>query len=347
MLSVYIRVLIVYDSKWKYLEEIGILVNQEDSIIINQSAIDRGLFRSMFYRTYTDKETKSSTYEETFGKPKDRHGSKVGIDGIVTPGMFVQENDSLICKISGQEQKEGEDKPKFSNTKMRFGESGIVDQVMLSTNKEGVKMAKVSVRQIRVPQIGDKFASRHGQKGTCGMTYRQEDMPFTQDGITPDIIVNPHAIPSRMTVGHLMEAILGKSILTGGTKHSATPFTDLKVDEIADELHQNGFQRYGKETMYDGMTGKMMHAKIYICPTYYQRLKHMVDDKAHARSRGPMQILVRQPLEGRARDGGLRFGEIIWRVGSSLICLKQGAACNDSILRYKKNSVSIDLYITL
>lgn len=283
--------------------------NQEDSVIINQSAIDRGLFRTMFYRSYTDKESKSSTHDEIFGKPKDRYGSKVGVDGLATPGTLVRDRDSLICKVSGQESKESE-KQKFSHTTMRFGESGIVDKVLLSTNKEGMKMAKVSVRQMRTPQIGDKFSSMHGQKGTCGMTYRQEDMPFTIEGIVPDIIINPHAIPSRMTIGQLIECISGKLASGGGEKILATPFSDVSVDTIAESLHKHGFQKHGKEVMYDGMTGKPLDAQIFIGPTFYQRLKHMVEDKAHARSRGPMQMLVRQPLEGRSRDGGLRFGEM-------------------------------------
>lgn len=166
--------------------------NQEDSIIINQDAIDRGLFRSMFYRTYTDRETKSSTKEEVFGKPKDRRGNKVDDDGVVAPGMYVSEKDNIICKISGQDKED--EKAKFSHTGMRYGESGIVDKVMYTSNKDGSRMIKVTVRSMRIPQIGDKFSSRHGQKGTCGMTYRAQDMPFTADGIIPDIIINPHCV---------------------------------------------------------------------------------------------------------------------------------------------------------
>jgi DNA-directed RNA polymerase II subunit RPB2 len=286
--------------------------NQEDSIIINQAAIDRGLFRSMFFRTYTDKETKSATHDEVFGKPLDRRGNTVEIDGFVAPGTHVKEKDSLICKVNGQQPdlKYKNEKPKFLHTSVRFGESGIVDKVMVTTNKDGLKMAKVTVRQMRTPQIGDKFSSRHGQKGTCGMTYRHEDMPFTSDGIVPDIIINPHAIPSRMTIAQLLECLLGKVVCTRGSKFQATPFTDVTVDQIADELKASGYEKYGKEEMYDGMTGKPLQSKVFIGPTFYQRLKHMVEDKAHARSRGPMQMLVRQPLEGRARDGGLRFGEM-------------------------------------
>lgn len=280
--------------------------NQEDSVIINQSAIDRGLFRSMFFRNYTDKETKtSSNVNEIFGKPADSRFVKVSEDGLPNTGMYVEEKDTIICKINNTEEK-----VKSSNTTMRFGENGIVDKVMLTTNKEGSKLAKLTIRQMRTPQIGDKFSSRHGQKGTCGMTYRQEDMPFTDEGIVPDIIINPHAIPSRMTIGQLVECILGKVISTRGSDLNGTPFTGLTVDEVANELHKSGYEKFGKEVMYDGMTGKTLPAKVFIGPTFYQRLKHMVDDKAHARSRGPMQMLVRQPLEGRSRDGGLRFGEM-------------------------------------
>jgi len=168
----------------------------------------------------------------------------------------------------------------------------------------------VRTRAVRTPQIGDKFASRHGQKGTIGMTYLQEDMPWTRDGITPDIIVNPHAIPSRMTVGHLVECLQSKVGALTGKEGDATPFTDVSVDQIASLLHDLGFQRHGNEVMYSGHTGRPFTAKIFLGPTFYQRLKHLVDDKIHARSRGPVTMLTRQPMEGRARDGGLRMGEM-------------------------------------
>ncbi|KAG9888696.1 putative DNA-directed RNA polymerase II subunit RPB2, partial [Aureobasidium melanogenum] len=158
--------------------------------------------------------------------------------------------------------------------------------------------------------IGDKFASRHGQKGTIGITYRQEDMPFTADGLVPDIIINPHAIPSRMTIAHLIECLLSKVGSLRGQEGDATPFTDVTVTQISDLLRQHGFQQRGFEVMYNGHTGKKQSAQVFLGPTYYQRLRHMVDDKIHARARGPTQILTRQPVEGRARDGGLRFGEM-------------------------------------
>ena len=161
-----------------------------------------------------------------------------------------------------------------------------------------------------MPQIGDKFASRHGQKGTIGMTYRQEDMPFNIEGITPDIIVNPHAIPSRMTIGHLIECLSSKSAALRGLEGDSTPFSDVSVDKISEDLHKLGYQKYGNETIFNGFTGRKVDMLIFFGPTYYQRLKHMVDDKIFSRARGPVQILTRQPTEGRARSGGLRFGEM-------------------------------------
>jgi len=181
--------------------------------------------------------------------------------------------------------------------------------------------------------MGDKFASRHGQKGTIGITLRQEDLPFTRDGIIPDIIINPHCIPSRMTIGHLVECLAGKVAALKGCEIDATPFSYKKdsnacdkksdidsfddgfkgtsrVDAISDELKRFGYNSRGKEVLYCGYTGRKLEAQIFIGPTYYQRLKHMVEDKIHARAKGPVQILTRQPVEGRSRDGGLRFGEM-------------------------------------
>ena len=314
--------------------------NQEDSIIINQSAIDRGLFRSLFIRSYTEKESKNNSFNETFEKPKsDRKCSKIETDGIVAPGTFVNDKDSLMCKVIENPTNDKQKKSPNTNTMVRFGENGVVDRVMLTTNKEGTRMVKVTVRQMRTPQIGDKFAAMHSQKGTCGMTYPQEDMPFTASGIVPDLIINPHAIPSRMTIGQLIEGLLGKVEATGGSKKlksmgaDATPFTDLSVDEIAEALLKNGSEKYGKEDMYDGATGKPLDAKIFIVPTFYQRLKHMVEDKVHARARGPMQMLVRQPLEGRSRDGGLRFGtmecEASQTHGTSFMLNERMLKCSD------------------
>lgn len=300
--------------------------NQEDSVIMNQSAIDRGLFRSIFYRTYTDEEHRVGTLNtENFTKPsrettlRMRHGTyeKLEDDGLVAPGTRVTGEDVIIGKVVPIPEESDElgqrtqsHTHRDASTPLRSTESGIIDQVMVTTNSEGFKFTKVRVRSKREPQMGDKFASRHGQKGTIGITYRQEDMPFTAEGITPDIIINPHAIPSRMTIGHMIECLLGKVSSLTGEEGDATPFTDVTVEAISNLLHQCGYQQRGFEVMYNGHTGRKLAAQIFVGPTYYQRLKHMVDDKIHARARGPVQILTRQPVEGRSRDGGLRFGEM-------------------------------------
>ncbi|KAF9683571.1 hypothetical protein SADUNF_Sadunf04G0027600 [Salix dunnii] len=298
--------------------------NQEDSVIMNQSSIDRGFFRSLFFRSYRDEEKKMGTLvKEDFGRPDRsntmgmRHGSydKLDDDGLAPPGTRVSGEDVIIGKTTpiAQEEAQGQSARytrRDHSISLRHSETGMVDQVLLTTNADGLRFVKVRVRSVRIPQIGDKFSSRHGQKGTVGMTYTQEDMPWTVEGITPDIIVNPHAIPSRMTIGQLIECIMGKVAAHMGKEGDATPFTDVTVDNISKALHKCGYQMRGFETMYNGHTGRRLSAMIFLGPTYYQRLKHMVDDKIHSRGRGPVQILTRQPAEGRSRDGGLRFGEM-------------------------------------
>lgn len=307
--------------------------NQEDSLIMNQSSLDRGLFRSSFFRTYNGKAVAKSGAgynpidDQTFEVPASnclglRHGSydKLGPDGLAMPGSRVSPDDVLIgktvpCPVLGPDGVVTTVSRRDDSVCMRSNESGIVDTVMLTTDKDGNKFAKVKVRNLRVPQIGDKFASRHGQKGTVGMTYRQEDMPFTCEGISPDIVVNPHAIPSRMTIGHLVECLLGKVGSLLGQEGDATPFIDTvavedRVSNISAYLTKLGYQKHGNECLYNGHTGRPFESLIFIGPTFYQRLKHLVDDKIHARARGPVTMLTRQPMEGRAREGGLRMGEM-------------------------------------
>lgn len=300
--------------------------NQEDSMIMNQSSIDRGLFRSLFFRSYFDQERRiGMSVVEEFEKPtradtlRLKHGTyeKIDDDGLAIPGVRISGEDIIIGKTAPipPDTEELGQRTKFHtkrdvSTPLRSTESGIVDQVVLTTNQEGLKVVKVRMRTTKVPQIGDKFASRHGQKGTIGITYRHEDMPFTAEGLVPDLIINPHAIPSRMTVAHLIECLLSKVSALSGLEGDATPFTEVTVDAVSKLLREHGYQSRGFEIMYNGHTGRKLVAQCFFGPTYYQRLRHMVDDKIHARARGPVQILTRQPVEGRSRDGGLRFGEM-------------------------------------
>lgn len=265
--------------------------NQEDSVIMNQSSIDRGLFRSLYFRAYADQEKKIGTaIVEKFEKPtrsdtlRMKHGTydKLDDDGIITPGSRVSGDDVIIGKTApilpdAQElgQRTKLHVKRDASTPLRSTESGIIDQVLLTTSDQGLNFVRIRTRTTKVPQIGDKFASRHGQKGTIGITYRQEDMPFTIDGITPDIIINPHAIPSRMTIAHLIECLLSKVAALQGVEGDATPFTNVTVTGISEHLVSRGFQQRGLEVMYNGHTGRKLVAQVFLGPTYYQRLRHM------------------------------------------------------------------------
>ncbi|KAI7821137.1 DNA-directed RNA polymerase II subunit RPB2 [Kickxella alabastrina] len=261
--------------------------NQEDSDEEDKQSLN-GAGSGNFERPTPDTtlRLKRGTYE------------KLEDDGLIAPGTRVTGDDIIIGKttaIPSDSMELGQrtlNHTKIDASKaLRSTERGIIDQVMLTTNDNGCTFVKVRIRSTRVPQMGDKFASRHGQKGTVGITYRTEDMPFSAEGIVPDIIINPHAIPSRMTIGHLVECLLSKLSTLMGSVGDATPFTDVT------ELMEHGYQRRGFEVMYNGHTGKKLAAQVFLGPTYYQRLKHMVDDKIHSRARGPLQILTRQPVE--------------------------------------------------
>jgi len=321
--------------------------NQEDSVIMNQSAIDRGLFESTYYKTYKEQNNKnhSNGEEEFFTKPeikgtKPYNYDKLDDDGFVPENTFVKTGDIIIGKC--MPNKNGNTITyKDNSVPLKNNEKGYIDRncyndkYFCNVNGEGYNFCKVRVRSTRTPIMGDKFSSRSGQKGTCGITYRQEDMPFTKDGIVPDIIMNPHAIPSRMTIGQLIECIMGKTCTQLGTYGDATPFNDLSVDEVSKILKGCGLDSCGNEILYNSRTGEQMNTEIFIGPTYYQRLKHMTLDKIHSRAAsGPIVLLTRQPAEGRARDGGLRMGEMeiecCWAHGCMQFLKERIMECSDN-----------------
>ena len=329
--------------------------NQEDSNMINRGSLDRGRFRSIFYRTYKDEEKKnqSSGEEERFCSPdidvtkhmKNANYGKLREDGFIAENTYVTPEDVLIGKVVPLRVPTGKTLPAGSKTcrdvskTPRNNESAYVDRVYKNRNGEGYSFAKIRMRQDRIPEIGDKFSSRHGQKGTTGMILNPEDMPQTASGIVPDIIINPHAIPSRMTIAQLMETLMSKIGCEAGALGDGTPFNGSTVDDLATILRDTyGMEPYGNELMYNGYTGRMMETSIFVGPCYYQRLRHCSADKIHSRSSGPLVMLTRQPAEGRARDGGLRFGEMerdcVIGHGMSEFTKERLMECSDAFLCY-------------
>jgi DNA-directed RNA polymerase II subunit RPB2 len=296
--------------------------NQEDSIIVNQSALDRGMFRSVKFQTYKDEEhqnggTDAERFENVSDSPclsgrRDVNYNNLDEGGVVAVGTRMEPNDVLMSKtITTTDLGEGARKGvKRDKSTVLKNEGGVVDAVLKVKNEDGTTMVKVKIRQTRTPIVGDKFSSRMGQKGVIGITLPQEDMPFTADGIVPDIIVNPHAIPSRMTIGQLNECLLSILCTLTGERGDGTMFRGVSLEHICEELEANGYDKYGRVQLHNGFTGEAFESHIFMGPTYYQRLRHMAADKDHARSRGPKHMLSRQPTEGRSRDGGLRFGEM-------------------------------------
>ncbi len=293
--------------------------NQEDSILFNKASIDRGLFASTFYRTYKEEERKNqlSGEEEKFCKPdkskllfpKPCNYSKLNEKGFTNKNTYVTEEDILIGKVVPIKNNSSYNY-KDNSISLRKNENGFIDENFITTNSDGYNICKTRIRSFRKPEIGDKFSSRHGQKGTIGMIYNPEDMPFSSSGIIPDIIINPHAIPSRMTIAQLIECVLGKVCCETGNIGNGTAFDKVSVETISNMLTKVGHEKNGNEILYNGFTGEQIHTQIFMGPTYYQRLKHMSGDKIHSRSSGPIVTMTRQPAEGRSSHGGLRFGEM-------------------------------------
>ena len=296
--------------------------NQEDSIIFNEGSIKRGLFHATVYHTEKDEDKKVNGEEEIRMKPnrlttknmKFGNYDKINSQGVLDKDTLVEDKDIIIAKVvvirdnknNNRELIKYEDQSKAYRT----DEETYVDDVYINRNGDGYNFCKERLRTLRRPNIGDKFSSRHGQKGTIGNIISEEDVPFTKDGLRPDLIINPHAIPSRMTIAQLKETLLGKVLLELGLFGDGTSFGELDMKVIFKELQKNNYESKGNELLYDGKTGEQIETNIFIGPVYYQRLKHMVNDKQHSRCIGPMVNLTRQPAEGRSRDGGLRFGEM-------------------------------------
>jgi DNA-directed RNA polymerase subunit B' len=300
--------------------------NVEDAVVINKASIDRGMARSTYYRPAIAEELRYSggLTDEISVPDKDVKGYKsehdyrfLEKDGIITPESNVAEGDVIIGKTSPPRFLSSMDQYNLapssrreSSVSLKHGEQGVIDFVMITESSEGNRLVEVKIRDQRIPEIGDKFTSRHGQKGIVGLIVNQTDMPFTASGITPDLIFSPHGIPSRMTISHLIELIGGKVGALSSRYIDGTIFDSEPEEDLRKELLSLGFRENGTETMYNGITGEQFEVKIFIGNIYYMKLKHMVANKIHSRARGPIQLLTRQPTEGRAKEGGLRLGEM-------------------------------------
>jgi DNA-directed RNA polymerase II subunit RPB2 len=296
--------------------------NVEDAILINEGAVQRGIFRTTYFTMYESSEESSKITGGSHSKFANIEknivtGKKQGYDyslldehGLVKENTEINEKIILIGKINSSL----ENKKVWSDdsTKTKKGQLGYVDKSFITNGEEGFNVAKVRIREERLPAIGDKMASRAGQKGTLGLIIPEEDMPFNAEGIRPDLIINPHALPSRMTIGQIVESLFGKVCASYGAFGDCTAFQvkGSNYSTYAPLLVEAGFHSSGNEVLYNGMTGEQLSSDIYIGPTYYMRLKHMVKDKINYRARGPNTALTRQPVQGRANDGGLRIGEM-------------------------------------
>ena len=302
------------------------IFNTLDAYVINQASLDRGMGRSCYFRNYDAIEQRypggqadrfEVPEEETVGYLGENVYKKLGDDGIVNLETYVAEKDIVVGRTSPPRFLEEisefgvvKEKRRDSSVATRKGKPGFVDKVMLTESSDGNKLTKIKIRSTMIPEVGDKFSSRHGQKGVVGAIIPEADMPFTIDGIKPDLILNPHSIPSRMTIGHLLEMLGGKVSSLKGEDIDGTPFNSMTKDDLEEVLKGTGFRKDGKEIFYDGVTGERIKGQIFTGIIAYRRLFHMVAHKMQARARGPVQILTRQPTEGKEKEGGLRFGEM-------------------------------------
>uniref|UniRef100_A0A336KW81 DNA-directed RNA polymerase subunit beta n=1 Tax=Culicoides sonorensis TaxID=179676 RepID=A0A336KW81_CULSO len=326
----------------------------EDALILNKAAIDRGYGRCLVYKNSkcTVKRYTNQTFDRIMGPVKDSLTNKVifkheclDADGIVSPGEKIVNKQVMINKEMPavtstnpieQRGEQGQQGVAYSSVPISYKgtEPSYIEKVMVSANADEDFLIKILLRQTRRPEIGDKFSSRHGQKGVTGLIVDQEDLPFNDFGIIPDMVMNPHGFPSRMTVGKTLELLGGKAGLLEGKFHYGTAFGGSKCNDIQDELFKNGFNYLGKDIFYSGLTGEPLEAYIYSGPVYYQKLKHMVQDKMHARSRGPRAVLTRQPTQGRSREGGLRLGEMerdcLISYGASMLIMERLMISSDA-----------------
>jgi len=298
----------------------------EDSIIISKASVDRGFARSTYFKPFSAEELRyqGGLVDEICIPDKEVKGYKsekdyrlLEEDGIVFTGAKVKDEDVIIGKVSPprflgefEEFNIATNVKRESSVALTHGENGIVDMTLITENEDGNRLVQMRLRQQRIPEVGDKFASRHGQKGVISYLVPIEDMPFTASGIVPDIIFSPHGIPSRMTVSHLIEIVAGKVGALSGQYIDGTTFNAMPEKELRKMLRELGFRESGVEAMYNGIDGREFKARIYVGNMYYLKLKHMVANKLHARATGKIQLLTRQPIEGRSQGGGLRLGEM-------------------------------------
>ncbi len=300
--------------------------NTLDAVVLNKGAVERSLGRMAYFRTYEAMQTRypggqkdkfEVPNDETVGYLGEEYYHAVGEDGFAEIESHISTKDVVVGRTSPPRFLEEvsefgvvKERRRESSVTARKGKGGYVDKIIITENTDGDMLVKSKLRSDMIPDVGDKFSSKHGQKGVVGAIIPEEDMPFTAEGIKPDLLLNPHSIPSRMTVGHLLEMLAGKASSMQGEPIDGTPFGGKKKEDLEEILLAHGLRPDGRETFYDGITGRRIEGKVFTGVVAYRRLYHLVTHKIQARARGPVQILTRQPTEGKEKEGGLRFGEM-------------------------------------